>query len=158
MAVSGFIICSPWLFITIAVFIKPDILYYVAIYFDKLDFKNQQYQYTLQFGKDIRVSASSLYPSPGYRQLMQQTALSNALLRYANSSLSTSKITQTLRGFPTLTTSTFTYPFGGVIGGVLFPFGISFLLPVSRLCFLREEFVHESEMLTFRLLVFRFSR
>ncbi len=52
------------------------------------------------------------------------------MLRHSNSSLSAAQITHGFRIMPQVDSNALNIPFGGVIGRILYPFGVSFLLPV----------------------------
>ena len=111
-----------------------------SIYFQKIDHASKSYKYTLSFGEDDRLVSSSNFPPAGRRLLLHQTQLSNAILRTGNvSSLSTAQITQGLRLMPQLTNTELKLSFGGVIGGILYPFGVSFLLPIFAIMLVSEK-------------------
>lgn len=101
----------------------------------------KNYKWTLQFGNDKRLTASSAFPTAGKRQLLQQSQLDNAVLRNMNTSsgLSSAAITQGLRGFPLISSTKINFPVSGLIGRVLFPFGVSFLLPIFIVVLVKEK-------------------
>jgi hypothetical protein len=73
--------------------------------FEKLDYATKEFAWRLQIGNDDRISAASRFPGQGIRQMYQQAALDNAVLRFSNSSsasLAGSTITQGVRAFPGL--------------------------------------------------------
>ena len=86
----------------------------------------------MHYGTDIRLTATSNFPVPGVRLIQQQTQLDNAILRNSNVSVyGNASITQGLRILPYVANNKLNLPFGGLIGAILYPFGVSFLLPVS---------------------------
>ncbi|TPX30746.1 hypothetical protein SmJEL517_g05762 [Synchytrium microbalum] len=112
---------------------------YGAIYIDKLDAVAKQYGYTLQFGTDLRIAASSNFPEQGLRQLIMMTELDNAILRNSNSSFGSAQITQGLRAFPQIKSNRLAFAFSGLIGRIIFPFGVSFLLPIYVITLVQEK-------------------
>jgi hypothetical protein len=112
---------------------------YGGVFFNQIDHKKKKYSYNLHYGSDIRVSGASNFPAPGQRLLYEQTQLSNAILRHSNTNFSQAQITQGLRIFPYVANTKFTLPFGGLIGGILYPFGVSFLLPIFTIILFQEK-------------------
>lgn len=114
---------------------------YGATQFNKLDFSAKAFSWTHQIGTDKRIAASSSFPGAGIRQVLQQTQLDNAILRNSNvtSPLASATITQGVRGFPQLASTKLDYPAGGFIGRILFPFGVSFLLPIFVVMLVKEK-------------------
>jgi len=111
-----------------------------ALYFTKIDHPNLAYQWDAIIGTDIRVSSSSNFPSQGRRQLLQQTQLDNAILRNGNvAGLGNAQITHGFRILPSVQDTLIVVPFEGIIGSILFPFGISFLLPIFALVLVNEK-------------------
>ena len=111
-----------------------------SIYFQKIDPATKSYKYTLSFGEDDRLVSSSNFPPAGRRLILHQTHLSNAILRTSNvSSFATAQITQGFRLMPQVTTTELKLSFGGVIGGILYPFGVSFLLPIFAIMLVGEK-------------------
>jgi ABC-type multidrug transport system fused ATPase/permease subunit len=111
-----------------------------AIYFNKLDHATKKYSWSYLFGNDRRLQSGSNFPPSGLRLLYQQTQLDNALLRHSNvTSYGSAQITQGLRIMPELRSSKLDLPFGGLIGSILYPFGVSFLLPVFTVALVTEK-------------------
>ncbi|KAL2912513.1 hypothetical protein HK105_208002 [Polyrhizophydium stewartii] len=113
---------------------------YGGVYFKKIDHARRQYAYNLNIGSNDVLRNAKNFPSAGERQLLQVTQLSNAILRNSNSSLGAASITQGIRMFPRLTSETFDTPYGNAKGTLLYPFGLSFLIPLFVI-----ELVHEKE-------------
>ena len=86
-----------------------------AVFFNKIDNTNLEYSFNLQYGSDVRVSASSNFPLPGPRQLYQQTLIDNSILRSVPN-FENAQITQGLRILPFLQNTKFSFEFGGLIG------------------------------------------
>lgn len=103
-----------------------------GVYFNKVDHDNKAYEWTMHIGYDKRLTSSTSFPTMGLRQLFQQTALDNAVLRTGNvAGLGLDTITQGFRAFPQLQSTKIEIPFDGLIGQILYPQGISFLLTVG---------------------------
>jgi hypothetical protein len=112
---------------------------YGAIYFRKIDRPNAKYAWDYHFGNEKRLQGSTNFPNAGARLLYQQTQLSNAILRSSNGSLASAQITHGLRIMPQLGNLKVDIPFGGIIGSILYPFGVSFLLPIFVVLLVREK-------------------
>ncbi|KAI8905942.1 hypothetical protein EDD86DRAFT_193451 [Gorgonomyces haynaldii] len=112
---------------------------YGALYFKRIDHQNKNYSYILQHGTDQRLEYAPGFPTAGFRRLLQQAQLSNALLRYSNTSLASHVITQGTRAFPVLADPVPSVSYGGIIGRILYPLGISFLLPVFTILLVKEK-------------------
>ncbi|KAH6569157.1 hypothetical protein BASA50_008935 [Batrachochytrium salamandrivorans] len=111
-----------------------------GIYIKKIDHINKQYAFDLHFGYDFRLTAASRFPRSEDRTMLQMTQLSNGILRNSNvSKLGRAAITQGLRVFPQVRNSQFSVSFAGPIGGILFPFGVSFLLPIFVIILTQEK-------------------
>ncbi|TPX33896.1 hypothetical protein SmJEL517_g03315 [Synchytrium microbalum] len=106
---------------------------------DQIDSTRLFYNYTLYIGKDRRLSAAFGYPRPGFRQFVTQAEMSNAILRFSNPKLGAHSITQGVRAFPQLVETRINLPFGTVLGRLLYPFGVSFLLPIFVITLVREK-------------------
>jgi hypothetical protein len=124
---------------------------YGAVYFDEINHALKYYNYTLQFGSNRVLEDVVAFPVQGFRRLIQQAQLSNGLLRYSNSELKSTVITQGIRSFPFLEDSQIAIPFGSIIGRILYPLGISFLLPIFSLELVRDK---EKKILTMLRMVF----
>ena len=116
---------------------------YGNILFDKIDPFLKQWDYTLQIGDDVRISNAVNFPTQGLRRLAQQSQLSNSFIRTVNGSTGltggTAKITSTYRIMPQLFDNSITIPIGTLVGGILYPFGISFLLPIFVITLVKEK-------------------
>ena len=111
-----------------------------AIFFNRINHADKKYAYNLHIGTDLRVASSSNFPPRGRRMLLQQTQLGNAILRNGNpSGLGNAQITHGFRILPQVRTTLTSLPFGGIIGVILYPFGISFLLPIFAIILVQEK-------------------
>ncbi|KAL5033545.1 hypothetical protein BDV3_000517 [Batrachochytrium dendrobatidis] len=111
-----------------------------AVFFNKIDHANKRYSWNMHYGTDIRLTATSNFPVPGVRLIQQQTQLDNAILRNSNVSVyGNASITQGLRILPYVANNKLNLPFGGLIGAILYPFGVSFLLPVFCVILVQEK-------------------
>ncbi|KAJ3400230.1 hypothetical protein HDU80_007174 [Chytriomyces hyalinus] len=98
-----------------------------------------QYSYTLHLDDVALFSAVSAFPERGLRALLIQSQLSNAFLRFSSPKLKDALITQSLRAFPVLASTELLLPVDGRIGRVLYPFGVSFLVPLFVMMLVREK-------------------
>jgi hypothetical protein len=66
--------------------------------------------------------------------------LTNSIFRLGNvPKFGKSQITQGLRLFPQVVSNELKLSFGGIIGAILFPFGVSFLLPIFSIILVQEK-------------------
>ncbi|KAI9328048.1 hypothetical protein DFJ73DRAFT_904539 [Zopfochytrium polystomum] len=97
----------------------------------------------LHVGTDKRVDAAANFPPKGQRLLAFLTQLDQATLKYfattVGGKLVGAKITQGLRAFPDTQSTRLNYEFAGIIGRILFPFGVSFLLPIFVITLVKEK-------------------
>ena len=111
-----------------------------AIYFRKLDHETKSYAWDFYFGTAKILSTTQAFPSPGQRSLYHQTMLSNAILRNGNlTSFGNATITQTLRALPQIGKTIVVFQLMAYLGVILFPFGVSFLLPVFAVILVQEK-------------------
>jgi hypothetical protein len=111
-----------------------------AIYFKRIDHAKKRYSWDYHFGSDIRLTSSTTFPAVGRRMLVQQTQLDNALLRNSDTArFGSAQITQGLRILPQLASTELKLAFGGIIGAILYPFGVSFLLPIFAIVLVQEK-------------------
>ncbi|KAJ2990992.1 hypothetical protein HDV02_004022 [Globomyces sp. JEL0801] len=113
---------------------------YGALYFNKIDHKSRKYSWNYHFGNDKRLSASTNFPASGPRLLYQQAMLDNAILANSeNKKLRSAKITQGLRIMPQVGSNKLDIAFGSLIGSILYPFGVSFLIPIFVISLVQEK-------------------
>nr|KAJ3418189.1 hypothetical protein HK105_000223 [Polyrhizophydium stewartii] len=102
-----------------------------GIYVNRVDHASRNYSWNLHYGNDDRLTGASNFPDPGMRALLQMTQLHNAVLRTSNPTyLGDATITQGLRIMPEVADSSVSIDLSSSFGGVLYPFGVSFLLPI----------------------------
>jgi hypothetical protein len=106
---------------------------FTGINFNKIDNQAKNYSYLMQVGSNAVLSNVQGFPSRGYRAILQQSQLSNGIIRFSNATLGNAVITQGTRAFPYLQEAQIQVPFGSIIGRILYPLGISFLLPIFTL-------------------------
>ncbi|CAG8754990.1 25011_t:CDS:2 [Gigaspora margarita] len=113
------------------------------ILFDSANNFSKQWNYTLQIGTDIRISAAAAFPSQGLRRVAQQSDLSNGIIRTINGinggGPATIGITPMFRVMPTIFSTDIKIPVGTLVGGILYPFGVSFLLPIFVIILVKEK-------------------
>ena len=113
---------------------------YGGIYFRKIDHAAKKYAWNYNFGSDVRLTSSSNFPAAGARLLLQQTLLDNTVLRMSDpTKLGSASITHGFRLMPQVDNSAISIPFGGIIGNILYPFGVSFLLPIFAIVLVQEK-------------------
>ncbi|KAJ3012755.1 UNVERIFIED_CONTAM: hypothetical protein HDU68_001040 [Siphonaria sp. JEL0065] len=115
---------------------------YGGLFLDAFDADSGLVRFILYYGSDIRVSASSNFPSPGFRLLENVALLNQAALRAVsanNQTLAKGTVTQGFRIFPERRSTAIVLPIGGYIGRILYPFGVSFLLPIFVIMLVKEK-------------------
>ncbi|OZJ06092.1 hypothetical protein BZG36_01131 [Bifiguratus adelaidae] len=111
-----------------------------ALIFDAINTDAKTWNYTLQYGTDSRLANAASFPSRGFRQMVQQSMLSNAFMRASNASaLANATITHGYRVMPDYYSSQVNIPIATLAGRVLYPFGVSFLLPIFVIILVREK-------------------
>ncbi|KAJ1336897.1 hypothetical protein BSLG_006657 [Batrachochytrium salamandrivorans] len=111
-----------------------------GIYFKKIDHASKQYAINFNIGTNKILSLAHNFPSPGDRQLQQLTQLSNAILRHSDPvKLGQASITQGLRIMPRIVKDPFESMLGNSQGSTLYPFAISFLLPMFVIELVQEK-------------------
>ncbi|CAG8563001.1 1690_t:CDS:2 [Ambispora leptoticha] len=106
--------------------------------FDVVDPVAKLWNYTMQIGQDKRIAAAASYPTQGFRRIATQSDLSNGILKTAKASQSV-KITHGYRVMPQLYSSKIKIAASALVGGILFPFGVSFLLPIFVITLVKEK-------------------
>ncbi|CAG8641009.1 16181_t:CDS:2 [Dentiscutata erythropus] len=113
------------------------------ILFDSANNFSKQWSYTLQTGSDFRISAAASFPSQGLRRIAQQSDLSNGIIRTVNGTNGGGPtavgITPMYRVMPQVVSTNVKVPVGSLIGGILYPFGVSFLLPIFVITLVKEK-------------------
>ncbi|KAJ3159175.1 hypothetical protein HK101_001137 [Irineochytrium annulatum] len=114
---------------------------YGALYLDRFDAANMSMNVILHFGTDKKIAGTPLFPAVGIRQLLQMTQLNQATLRafLSASGMAGSTITQGVRMFPEEKTVQLNFNSGQYLGVYLFPFGVSFLLPIFVNVLVKEK-------------------
>ncbi|KAF9349498.1 hypothetical protein BGX26_012228 [Mortierella sp. AD094] len=109
-----------------------------ALIFNAIDAVARKYDYTLQIGTDIRLLSAANYPNRGLRLMQQHTALIGAILK-TSSVANATKITHGFRGMPQLFSTKADLPIASLVGRILYPFGVSFLLPIFVITLVKEK-------------------
>ncbi|KAF9413059.1 hypothetical protein BGZ94_000850 [Podila epigama] len=109
-----------------------------ALIFNAIDAAARKFDYTLQVGTDVRLSRAANYPDRGFRLMQQQTALTNAILK-TSATANQTKITHGFRGMPQLFSTKTEIPIASLVGRILYPFGVSFLLPIFVITLVKEK-------------------
>ncbi|CAG8516044.1 24254_t:CDS:10 [Dentiscutata erythropus] len=123
------------------------------ILFDSIGNKSQkQWNYTLQFGYNDQLYNSVSFPQPGLRKTAQQNQLSNAILRTVlDNGTGIPSVTTGFRSMPHLYLDVINIRqryysladvrqlYSSLVGGILYPFGVSFLLPTFVIVLVKEK-------------------
>ncbi|KAG0321451.1 hypothetical protein BGZ99_003922 [Dissophora globulifera] len=109
-----------------------------ALILNAIDAVARKFDYTLQIGKDIRLVQAANYPQRGIRLMQQQTSLTNAIFKTSPTANGT-RIIHGFRGMPQLFSSNLELPIASIIGRILFPFAVSFLLPIFVITLVKEK-------------------
>ena len=112
---------------------------FAGMYFSNLDHDSKNYAYTMQVGTNDAIANVQGFPVAGFRALLLQSQLSNGLLRYSNPTQGANVITQGTMAFPYQLPAQIGIPFGSIIGRILYPLGISFLLPIFTLALVQDK-------------------
>ncbi|KAJ3287188.1 hypothetical protein HDU79_005878 [Rhizoclosmatium sp. JEL0117] len=116
------------------------IMPYGALYLDAFDPANLMARPILHFGSDLRISNAANFPTTGNRMIIMVTQLGQACLRgLLGGDFAGATVTQGIRAFPQVTDTSLVLPFGGIIGRILYPFGVSFLLPIFTIMLVKEK-------------------
>ncbi|KAI9327884.1 hypothetical protein BDR26DRAFT_874694 [Obelidium mucronatum] len=110
-----------------------------GILFTQLNQSTSNYKYSFHIGTDPKLEAIAAFPEPDFRSVLVQAQLSNAFLRSSSKDLSEAVITQSIRVFPILYSTGLKLPLDEFIGQILYPFGVSFLLPLFAVELVREK-------------------
>lgn len=110
-----------------------------GLLFNTIDTANKVWDMIMQVGSDARLNSATNYPSVGNRRLALSTGLANGFLRTSNSSLTGASITHGFRAMPQLFSTKIKIPVATLAGQILYPFGISFLLPVFVVILVQEK-------------------
>ncbi|KAJ3338428.1 hypothetical protein HDU93_009524 [Gonapodya sp. JEL0774] len=115
-----------------------------GIAFRALDFTNGKFEVLLQAGTDKRIAASSNIAPQWLRNLWSVTDLSNMLLRELATAipaknLTSPSISQGYRHFPSYSNTDITLPLSSLIGRILYPWGVSFLIPIFVIAIVKEK-------------------
>ncbi|KAJ1560999.1 hypothetical protein HK405_005233 [Cladochytrium tenue] len=109
---------------------------YGSVFLDTIGTSNLSSRVVLSVGSDKRLEASSNFASKGQRLFSFITQLNQGFTNYwaanvaSTSRLFNATITQGIRAFPDTQSTSINFEFGGLIGRILYPFGVSFLLPI----------------------------
>lgn len=109
-----------------------------AIWFDLLDHEKRNYKYTLQIGRENRLP---FFPNPGKRQIIHQAQLNDGILRLSNpQKLGQYSLIQGIRAFPHyVDADSFKQPIAEFSARLLFPLGLSCLIPVFVVSLVKEK-------------------
>ena len=112
---------------------------FAGLYFSEINHDQKKYAYTMQVGTNDAIANVQGFPVAGLRAILLQSQLSNGLLRFSGPSQSANLITQGTMAFPYVQPSQLEVPFESIIGRILYPLGISFLLPIFTLALVKDK-------------------
>ncbi|KAJ1561309.1 hypothetical protein HK405_004291, partial [Cladochytrium tenue] len=105
-----------------------------GIFLDSFDPTRLAARVVFQVGSDKRLTAASNFPRTGLRLMLfmahVRRAATKAFGAAVGGRLAGATITPGVRAFPDSISTGFNFEFAGIIGRILFPFGVSFLLPI----------------------------
>ncbi|KAJ3278070.1 hypothetical protein HDU76_010033, partial [Blyttiomyces sp. JEL0837] len=110
---------------------------YGAIYADNIDLTALSTRFIMHYGNDKRLSASANFPSAGSRLLAQLAELDQVVIKAATKEAAV--VTQGIRSFPETHNTKSNLHLADMIGGGLYPFGVSFLLPIFVIVLVKEK-------------------
>ncbi|KAI8918937.1 hypothetical protein BC831DRAFT_115788 [Entophlyctis helioformis] len=111
-----------------------------ALYFKKIDHAAKQYSINMNIGSSRMLNVVNNFPTPGDRQLLQLSQLSNAILRNSDpAKLGRAQITQGIRFMPREVQTLFNPQYGNSRGTFLYPFALSFLIPLFVIELVQEK-------------------
>ncbi|KAJ3123095.1 hypothetical protein HK098_002218 [Nowakowskiella sp. JEL0407] len=113
---------------------------YGGVFFNEIDLINRKLDAVLAIGTDSRLENAAGFPTQGFRQMINLATLTNAFLRISNSSYyRTASITQGVRIMPSLQNTQLSFSISSLIAKSVFPFGVSFLLPIFVITLVKEK-------------------
>ncbi|KAJ3029940.1 UNVERIFIED_CONTAM: hypothetical protein HDU68_010626 [Siphonaria sp. JEL0065] len=117
---------------------------YGGLFLEDFNAETGQIRLVFHYGTDKRIASSSSFPFQGFRLLETVAQIGQASLRSfgaasQNTTLAQGTVTQGIRAFPQTVNTAFSFPFGGLIGRILYPFGVSFLLPIFVIMLVKEK-------------------
>ncbi|KAJ3409337.1 hypothetical protein HDV05_004476 [Chytridiales sp. JEL 0842] len=120
-----------------------------ALLLSGFDRERLQARLVMHVGTDRRIQAASGFPSQGRRQMILLTQFTQSLFRAFNPTrFGGAGISQGVRAFPSQQSTKLDLNFGSIIGGILYPFGVSFLLPIFVGVLVKEKEERVEIMLT----------
>ena len=125
-----------------------DYMPYAAIYFEDIDEKKLNYDIVLSIGdlsrleslykcEDCGVTPYMSFPNVQNRLMYFLTEISNLIIRKLTDNKV--KITQGFRAFPELYTPKVDFDIASIVGIILYPWGISFLIPVFVIGLVKDK-------------------
>ncbi|KAJ3385131.1 hypothetical protein HDU84_002451 [Entophlyctis sp. JEL0112] len=110
-----------------------------ALFFESANSSTAQYNYTFIIGREEKLERLTGFPERNLRRILLQAQLSNGFLRGSDSNLSEAVISQSLRAFPVLSSTVLDLKLGSLIGQIMYPFGISFLMLYFAVCLMKDK-------------------
>ncbi|KAJ3115049.1 hypothetical protein HDU96_001276, partial [Phlyctochytrium bullatum] len=121
---------------------------HAGIVLHTLDARTLGYRYTLHAGADARIDGGAGFPSRGLRQLMAVAFMDQAILRTSNAAVfGTATISQSVRAMPVVKKAGLEVDVAGRLGRWVYPFGVTFLLPIFVVTLVAEKEAKISVML-----------
>ncbi|KAJ3301174.1 hypothetical protein HDU76_005822, partial [Blyttiomyces sp. JEL0837] len=118
-----------------------------AIYLDSFNNASLSARIILHVGTDNRLQSAASFPPVGIRMLTQIAQLGQSLVRtFSPTTLGNATITQGIRAFPQVRSTKLSIAISSYIGRILYPFGISFLLPIFVITMVKGEDSTQSQL------------
>lgn len=92
-----------------------------------------------QIGTDRRIANAANFPTQWYRNLQAWSSIANAFLRSLGPTLTNASISHGFRAMPQYSNTKINLPVATAIGRILYPWGVSFLLPIFVIIMVKEK-------------------
>ncbi|KAI9002146.1 hypothetical protein DFJ74DRAFT_696885 [Hyaloraphidium curvatum] len=112
---------------------------YGAVQFKEVDPVRGLLDMMLQIGTDRRIQNAANFPTQWYRNLMAWNGIANTFLRSIAPTLSNATISRGFRAMPQYANTKINLPVATAIGRILYPWGVSFLLPIFVIIMVKEK-------------------
>ncbi|KAI8845059.1 hypothetical protein BJ741DRAFT_644553 [Chytriomyces cf. hyalinus JEL632] len=115
---------------------------YGGIFLDQFEPEKLKSKWIISYGSDSHIAGAPTFAGTGLRMLSQVSKLNQAQLRAmarGNPALEKATITQGVRAFPEVKSGKPNLKLAAQIGNFLFPFAVSFLLPVFVVMLVKEK-------------------
>lgn len=112
---------------------------YGAVEFQNVDPQAAIMQAQFQIGTDRRIANAANFPSQWYRNLQAWSNVINTFYRSLGPQFSNASIVHSYRAMPQYSNTGISLPVAAAIGRILYPWGVSFLLPIFVIIMVKEK-------------------